>query len=62
MICPITQSSGLLTENAVSSTKQYSLAHTPAVPGPIEVLSGIEGAEGRLMKKTGEKEYKTTNN
>jgi len=26
------------------------------VPDPIEALSGIEGAEGRLMKKIGEKE------
>jgi len=32
------------------------------VLGPIEVLSGIEGAESRIMKKTGEKEKKTTKN
>jgi len=38
------------------STKHYSLARTPAVPGPIEILSEIEGKKGRIMKKTGEKE------
>jgi len=35
---------------------EYSLARTLAVPGPIEVLSGIEGKKDRIMKKTGEKE------
>jgi len=42
--------------HAIRSTKQYRLARTPAVPGPIEILSGIEGAEAKIIKKTGEKE------
>jgi len=46
---------GPITKNAERSTKQYSLARTPAVPGPIEILSEIEGKKGRIMKKTGEK-------
>jgi len=33
-----------------------SLARTPAVPGPIEILSEIEGKKGRIMKKMGQKE------
>jgi len=47
---------GSITQNAVRSTKHYSLACTPAVLGPIEILSEIEGKKGRIMKKTGEKE------
>ena len=47
---------GPITQNAVHSTKHNSLARTPAVPGPIEILSEIEGKKGRIMKKTGEKE------
>jgi len=35
---------------------QYEFYRTPAVPGPIEILSEIEGKKGRIMKKTGEKE------
>jgi len=41
MTGPITQSSGLLTENAELSTKQYSLART----------TGAESKKGRIMKK-----------
>jgi hypothetical protein len=32
------------------------------VPDPIEILREIEGKKGRIMKKTGEKEKKTTKN
>jgi len=37
------------------STKQYSLARTPAVPGPIEILSEIEGKNRQNNEKNGSK-------